>query len=73
MIIIRFPDPESERRGLGFLANRYSCTSWSNGETLVPEAALADLAHEGIRYIVEGPATNGHGVPAVRNPTATPV
>ena len=71
MIIIRFPDAESERRGLGFLANRYPCKSWSNGETAVPEAALPDLAHEGIRFIVEGPATYEHLIPTVRNPVAT--
>ncbi len=58
MIVIRFPDRESERRALGFLAGRYSCTSWSNGETLVPEEALSDLAVEGIRFIVKGRSTN---------------
>jgi hypothetical protein len=57
MIIIRFPDAETERRGLGFLAGRFPGKSWATGETLVPEAALAPLAQERIRFIVEGPAT----------------
>jgi hypothetical protein len=56
MIIIRFPDSPSEQRGLGFLAGRFSFKSWSSGETMVPEAALAALAQEGLKFIVEGPA-----------------
>jgi hypothetical protein len=56
MIIIRFPDAETERRGLGFLAVRFPGKSWASGKTLVPEAALAPLAQEGIHFTVEGPA-----------------
>src|SRR5262249_11599060 len=40
MIVIRFPNLEAKRRALGFLPGRFSFTSWSNGEMLVPEAAL---------------------------------
>lgn len=57
MIIIRFPDQETEKRALGFLATRFPGKSWASGETLVPEAALACLAQEGIKFAVEGPAT----------------
>jgi hypothetical protein len=57
MIIIRFPDAESERRALGYLAGRFSFRTWSTGETMVPEEALPHLATEGIRFTVEGPAT----------------
>jgi hypothetical protein len=57
MIIIRFPDAETERRGLGYLAGRFSFKSWATGETMVPERALSSLAAEGIRFSVEGPAT----------------
>jgi hypothetical protein len=56
MIIIRFADAESEKRALGFLAGRFSFKTWASGETMVPESALSPLAHEGVRYIVEGPA-----------------
>jgi len=57
MIRIRFPDPETEKRALGFLAGRFSFRSWSNGETLVPSAALAALALADISYsAVEKPA-----------------
>ena len=72
MIIIRFPDPETERRGLGFLAGRFPGKSWANGETLVPEAALAQLAQEGIRFSVEGPATYEQ-LASLRNPVAAEV
>ena len=68
MIIIRFSDDESNRRGLGFLAGRYSCKSWSTGETIVPEQALAALASERIRFSVEGRATYEHLIPSIRNP-----
>ncbi len=57
MVIIRFPDPDTEKRALGFLARRFSGKSYATGETIVPEAALADLALEGIKFSVEGPAT----------------
>jgi len=56
MVIIRFPDLETKRRALGFLARRYSGKSWATGEVMVPDAALAPLAAEGIRFTVEGPA-----------------
>lgn len=57
MILIRFPDAETERRALGFLAGRFSFKSWDSGETLVPESALAHLAREGIQFQVQGPAS----------------
>ena len=57
MTIIRFPDAETERRGLGFLIGRFSFKSWATGETVVPDDSLPFLAREGIRFKVEGPAT----------------
>ena len=69
MIIIRFPDAETEKRALGFLATRFPGKTWSTGETLVPEAALAHLAQEGIRFTVEGPASYEQ-LASVRNPAA---
>ena len=74
MIIIRFPDAASERRALGWLAGRFSFKTWSNGDMLVPTAALPALAVEGIRFIVEGPATYERLIPAtLRDPAASPV
>ncbi|HXE52971.1 MAG TPA: hypothetical protein VN541_08155 [Tepidisphaeraceae bacterium] len=73
MIRIRFSNPQAERRGLGYLAGRFPFKSWSTGETLVPEPALAALAVEGISFTVEGPATYEQSVPSVRNPPATAI
>jgi hypothetical protein len=71
MIIIRFADPVSERRALGFLAGRFSFKSWASGETMVPEQALASLAAEGISFLVEGPANYEQLAATVRNPPAS--
>jgi hypothetical protein len=60
MVLIRFPDTESKRRALGFLARRFSGKSWAAGEVMVPNAALGPLAAEGIRFSVEGPAAARH-------------
>jgi hypothetical protein len=74
MIIIRFPDAATERRALGWLMGRFSFKTWSNGETLIPAAALSALAAEGIRFTVEGPATYERLIPAtLRNPAASAV
>jgi hypothetical protein len=74
MIIIRFPDDAVERRALGWLMGRFSFKTWSNGETLIPAAALSALAAEGIRFTVEGPATYERLIPTtLRNPAASTV
>ena len=70
MVIIRFPDLETKRRALGFLARRFSGKSWATGEVMVPDAALAPLAAEGIRFTVEGPATYKHLAPLRDTPAA---
>ena len=69
MVTIRFSDA-AKRRALGFLAGRFSFTTWTTGEVLVPDAALAALAHEGLSFAVEGPPTYGQAVPALRNATS---
>lgn len=71
MIIIRFPDEDSEHRALGYLAGRFSFKTWATGEMMVPEAALPYMAVERIKFIVEGPATYQHYAPTtLRNPPA---
>jgi hypothetical protein len=70
MIQIRFPNIDAKKRALGFLPGRFSCTSYASGEMLVPPEALAALANAGIPFSVEGPATYGQNVPALR--TAAP-
>ena len=59
MILIRFADSPSERRALGYLAGRFSGKTWANGDTLVPEEALAHLAVEGIEFTVKGRPSYG--------------
>jgi hypothetical protein len=71
MVRIRFGDAEAKRHALGYLAGRFQFKSWASGEMLVPEAALAALALEGVSFKVEGPATYAQRVPALRNPPAT--
>jgi hypothetical protein len=73
MIRIRFTTPQAERRALGFLPGRFPFKSWANGDTVVPEAALAALAVEGISFTVEGPATYEQSAPPLRNPAAAAV
>jgi hypothetical protein len=52
MVIIRFLDETAERRALDWLAGRFSFKSWAAGQTLVPEAALAQLARAGIHRAI---------------------
>jgi len=72
MIIIRFADAETERRALGFLASRFPGKTWASGQTMVPEAALAPLAREGLRFTVEGSATYEQ-LASLRGPAAVEV
>jgi hypothetical protein len=69
MIRIHFPDRQTESRGLGILAGRFSFKSFEDGTTLVPEAALGYLATRGIQFTVEGAAAYGEVVPTVRDST----
>ncbi|HTQ40486.1 MAG TPA: hypothetical protein VMJ32_15785 [Pirellulales bacterium] len=70
LIRIRFPDHDSKRRALGYLAGRFSFTSYATGEMLVIETALTALASEGISFIAEGPATYAEAIPAFRTTAA---
>lgn len=73
MVLIRFPDAAAERRALGYMAGRFSFKSWANGETLVPESALASLAVAGISFTVVGPPTYEQNIPPLRAVAATSV
>jgi hypothetical protein len=66
LIRIRFPNQDSKCRALGYLAGRFSFTSYATGEMLVVEPALAALAVEGIPFIAEGPATYAEAIPVFR-------
>ncbi len=73
MILIRFPNIESKRQALAFLVGRFSFKSWTTGEMIVPENALAYLASENIPFTVEGQATYERLIPTVRNSVAAKV
>jgi hypothetical protein len=73
MIEVRFPDPESERQALGFLAGRFPLKTYADGCTLVPAAALSHLASEGISFTVEGRAAYAQSISTIRDSSASPV
>ena len=72
MIIIRFPDAETERKALGKLVGRFTFKTWSNGETMVPQMALSFLATENIAFTVVGPA-DYERLASLRNPAPVEV
>ena len=54
MVIIRFADPQMERRALAHLVGRFSFKTWATGDTMIPEHALAHLAAAGFEFTVKG-------------------
>jgi len=73
MIKVRFSSSESERKAIGFLAGRFPFKTSAEGYTLVPEAALARLAGEGIAFTVEGRAAYEQSFSTVRDSPTSPV
>jgi hypothetical protein len=67
MIIIRFADPETERKALGKLIGRFTFKTWSNGDTMVPRMALSYLATENLSFTVVGSA-DYERLASLRNP-----
>ena len=72
MVLIRFMDADSKRRALEALVGEFPFKSWSSGQMLVPEEALAQLAHEDIPFRFEGSAAYEQLAP-LRDPAATAV
>jgi hypothetical protein len=70
MIKLRFPNPETERKAIGYLAGRFPFKTFADGYTLVPDSALARLAMEGISFTVEGRAAYEHIISQIRDPAA---
>lgn len=73
MILIRFADPQMEKRALGYLAGRFSGKTWANGETLVPEESLPHLAAEGITFTVTGRLPYERTYAPLRDPASAAV
>jgi hypothetical protein len=57
MVIIRFPDRKSFRRGVGFLAGRFSGRVFSTRAVIVPEEAIPELVRENLSFTVLGKPT----------------
>jgi len=53
MVMITFPDRDTEKRVLGCLLGRFSGRVLRSGEHLVPEAALKALADQNIPISVK--------------------
>lgn len=73
MVVITFPDRDTEKRALAYLLGRFSGRVLRTGEHLVPEAALEGLAEQNISFLVKGKATYEQQVAAIRGAPSTPV
>lgn len=66
MVLITFPDADTEKRALAFLLGRFSGRVMNSGVHIVPEAALEALADQNIPFAVQGKATYEQQLAAVR-------
>jgi hypothetical protein len=73
MVLIQFPDRETEIKGLTVLMKGFSGKVLRGGLHIVPEPALAALTAQNIAYTVKGPATYEHEVAALRGDAAAPI
>jgi hypothetical protein len=73
MVIITFPDSETQKKALGFLLGRFSGTVLKSGEHIVPESALAALAQQNITFTSHGKASYEQQIAALRSAAARPV
>ncbi len=73
MILIQFPDRETEIKGLAFLIGRFSGKVLRGGIHTVPEGALEALASQNIPYSVKGKASYEHQMAALRGDAAATV
>jgi hypothetical protein len=73
MILIQFPDRETEIRGLAVLMSRFSGKVLRGGLHIVPEPALEALRAQNIPYTVKGPATYEHEMAALRGDAPAPI
>ncbi len=73
MILIQFPDRETEVKGLSVLMKGFSGKVLRGGLHIVPEPALEALAAQKIPYTVKGPATYEYEVAALRGDAAATI
>jgi hypothetical protein len=73
MILIQFPDRDTEIKGLTILMSRFSGKVLRGGLHIVPEPALDALTAANIPYTVKGTATYEQEVAALRGDAAATV
>jgi hypothetical protein len=73
VVVITFPDAETQKKAVGFLLGRFSGKVLKSGEHIVPEAALVALAEKGITFTVHGKASYEKQVAALRSTTSDTV
>jgi len=73
MVLIQFPDRETEIKGLAVLMSRFSGKVLRGGLHIVPEAALELLTDQKIPYTTKGPATYEQEVAALRGDAAASI
>ncbi len=73
MVLIEFPDRETEIKGLAVLMNGFSGKVLRGKLHIVPEPALEALKAQNIPYSVKGPATYEHEVAALRGDAAASI
>jgi hypothetical protein len=67
MIVITFPDKETQKKALGFLLGRFSGTVLKTGEHIVSDAAVQALAERNFTFTVKGKATYEQQIAALRS------
>jgi hypothetical protein len=72
MVVIRFPDRDALKKGLGFLLGRSSGHVLRSGEMIVPESAVEALLENNFAFTVLGKATYEQQVAAIRGDSAFP-
>ena len=73
MVVITFPDSETQKRALGFLLGRFSGKVLKNGEHIVPETALPALADQNVTFTVHGKASYEKQIAALRSAASNAV
>jgi hypothetical protein len=73
MILIQFPDRETELKGLAVLISGFSGKVLRGGLHIVPEPALDALKAQNISFTVKGPKTYEHEVAALRRDAAASI
>lgn len=70
MVVITFPDKDTQLKALGVLLQRFSGKALKTGERIVPEAAMLALAEANIPFTVHGKASYHQQIRPLRGPAA---